>query len=147
MPAQGPSPLIARTSDRRLQLLGNAEGDFLRGLDLDRLAGLGIDSHAGLALTHLEDAQGGQTDAVALLEVLADGGDERFGELVRGLLRHAVLIGQASGELALGDGRLLGYCHGRSPKWMNKDQSPVRFGACGPPFGAAAAARASVPCP
>src|SRR6185295_6177300 len=72
----------AADSDRRLQLLGDAESDFLRGLDLDRLAGLGIDSHTGLALAHLEDAEGGQADAVALLEVLADGGDEGLGELV-----------------------------------------------------------------
>src|SRR5262249_20530617 len=64
----------AAGSDRRLQLLGDAEGDLLRGLDLDRLARLGIDAHAGLALTHLEDAERGQADAVALLEVLTDGG-------------------------------------------------------------------------
>src|SRR5215475_2995342 len=79
----------AADSDRRLQLLGDAESDFLRGLDLDRLAGLGIDSHAGLALTHLEDAERRQADPVALLEVLGDGGDECIGELVRGLLGHA----------------------------------------------------------
>src|SRR5581483_1552746 len=59
-------------SDRFLQLLGGAEGDLLRRLDLDRLAGGGVAAHARGALADLEDAEPNDADALALLQVLGD---------------------------------------------------------------------------
>src|ERR1041384_6578742 len=58
-----------RRLDRFLQLLRGAESDFLRRLDLDRLARRGIAAHARGALAHDEDAKTIETDARALLQM------------------------------------------------------------------------------
>src|SRR3979411_1873472 len=70
--------IVARrsVSDGFLQLLGGAEGDLLAGLDVDGFAGGGVAAHAGGALAHLEDAETDNSDALALLEVLGDAGDQ-----------------------------------------------------------------------
>src|ERR1043166_5174047 len=76
-------------SDGFFEILGGAEGDFLARLDLDRLAGRRIASHAGRALAHLQDAEAGHADALALLEVFDEEPDQvvedRLGPLFRDL--------------------------------------------------------------
>jgi hypothetical protein len=52
--------------DRFLQFLGNPKRDLLY---LDHLTGRRVPSHPGRPLPHLEDAETGQADFVALLEV------------------------------------------------------------------------------
>src|ERR1700686_3552614 len=69
-------------SDRHLEFLGSAEGDLAAGLDLDRLAGRGIAAHAGGALAHLQDAEPGDLDPLAFLEVLGDQADQVFEHLL-----------------------------------------------------------------
>ena len=88
-----------------LQLLGGAEGDLLARLDLDRFAGGGVAAHAGGALAHLKDAEADDADALALLEVLGDLGDEVGQNRFRGLLRQLVFFGQSRGKVLEGDGR------------------------------------------
>src|SRR3990167_10994876 len=73
---------------RLFQFLGSAESDLLAGLDLDRLAGRGVAAHAGGALAHLQDAEPGKADAVALLEVLGNKVDHVVEERFRLLLRN-----------------------------------------------------------
>src|SRR4026207_35287 len=87
-------------SDRFLQLLGGAEGDLLRRLDLDRLAGRRVAAHARRALADLQHAETADADLVALLQVL---GDHRHQVLEhRGglLLRDVVRFRERSPELA-----------------------------------------------
>src|SRR5258705_13896481 len=82
-----PNPVRLRiASDRFLEFLGDAEGDFLARLDLDRFAGRGIASHASSALAHLQDAKPIQTDAGALLEGLRDKSGQIIHDLVSLLL-------------------------------------------------------------
>src|SRR5260370_41360726 len=59
-----------------LEILGDAEGDLLRRLDLDRLAGGRVAAHARWTITYLKDAEARDADLVALLEVLQDQTDE-----------------------------------------------------------------------
>src|SRR5689334_20100372 len=112
-----------RRLDRFLQLLRGAESDFLRRLDLDRLARRGIAAHARGALAHDEDAKTIETDARALLQMFGDQSDRVFKDRVRGLVRHVMLFGQRGAKLAgahridLWFGGLRGgrssYCHSR----------------------------------
>src|SRR5437868_4420864 len=62
-----------RSSDCFLEFLGRAEGDFLAGFNLDRLAGGRIAAHTRGALTHHQNAEAADADAVALLQMLSDG--------------------------------------------------------------------------
>ena len=68
-----PSP---EALDGFLEILGDAEGDLLRRLDLDGLAGRRVAAHACRTIAHLKDAEARDADLVALLEVLHDQTDE-----------------------------------------------------------------------
>src|SRR5690348_4587539 len=101
-----PSP---EALDGFLEVLGDAEGDLLRRLDLDRLAGRRVAAHARRTVAHLKDAEARDADLVALLEVPHDQADE----LVEGaggvLLGHARLLGQLGCNLGERDGRSGGF--------------------------------------
>src|ERR1019366_2978711 len=58
-----------RWLNRLFQFLGGSEGDLLAGLDLDGLASPRISAHPGGTVLNLEDAETGQTDFVAVLEM------------------------------------------------------------------------------
>src|SRR6185312_314960 len=90
-------------SDRHLEFFGGAEGDLFARLDLDRLAGRGVAAHAGGAPAHLQDAEPGNLDPLALLEVLGDQTDEVFEHLLTLLLGHLVLLGQRVCQMFGGD--------------------------------------------
>src|SRR3977135_3012362 len=77
-----------------LEILGDAEGDLLRRLDLDRLAGRRVAAHACRTVAHLKDAEARDADLVALLEMLHDQTDEVFEGAGGVLLGHARLLGQ-----------------------------------------------------
>src|SRR5262245_50028455 len=81
-------------SDRFLELLGGAESNLLRCLDLDCFASGGVAAHTRRTPTDLQDAEAGHAHLVALLQVLDDGIDESAEEFRRGLLRHLVLLGE-----------------------------------------------------
>ena len=51
------------------QLLGGPEGDLLAGLDLNRLARRRVPPHSGRQRSHLQNAETGQADFVAILEM------------------------------------------------------------------------------
>src|SRR5690349_9124668 len=61
---------MVRSLDRFLQFLGGAESDFPARLDLDGLAGGRIAAHARGALSHDENSEPADADAIAFLEVL-----------------------------------------------------------------------------
>ena len=61
----------AQKLNRFLEIFGGAEGDLLARLDLDRLAGRGIAAHASSALANLQNAQSGDPDPIAFLQMLA----------------------------------------------------------------------------
>src|SRR6266404_4335897 len=92
-------------SDGFLQLLGRAEGNLLAGLDVDRFAGGGVAAHAGGALAHLEDAEADDADALALLEMLGDTGDQIVENGFCGFFRQFVLFRQGCCEMLERDGR------------------------------------------
>src|SRR5450631_769369 len=123
-------------SDRHLEVLGGAEGDFLARLDLDRLAGPRVAAHARGALAHLKDAEPGDLHPLALLQVLGDQTDEFFNHLLALLLCELVLLREGVGQL-LGSDRLWGLglrhwccdCHGRllPMRIMRRGISGMRF--------------------
>ena len=91
---------------RFLQFLGRPERDLLAGLDLDGLTGRRVPSHPGRPLPHLEDAEAGQTDFVALLQMA---GGQRHQIAQHGLsllLCDVMAVGQRGGEVLEGNGRL-----------------------------------------
>src|SRR5436305_11611267 len=90
---------MAGSLDCFLHFLGGPEGKLLRGLDLDLLAGRRIAAHAGGALAHLEDAETGDANFAALLEVLHGEVDEGAEQLVDALLRHLIFFGQLARHL------------------------------------------------
>src|SRR5690242_11880642 len=92
-------------SDGFLEILGDAERDLLRRLDLDGFAGRRIAAHAGRTVAHLKDAEARDADLVALLEVLDDEADEVVEGAGRVLLRHAGLLGQLGRNLGKRNGR------------------------------------------
>ena len=107
--------------DSLLQFLRWPEGDLLAGRDLDRCAGRRVATHPSRSRPYLQDAQTGQADFVALLEML--GGQRhqiaqhRFGNL----LRQVMAFRQLGCDLLERDGdlrrnrrrsRLLGRCGG-----------------------------------
>jgi hypothetical protein len=61
---------------RKLQVLGRPECDFPACFDLDGLSGCRIAPHAGCAISDLQDAETGDLDSFALLEMLGDQTDE-----------------------------------------------------------------------
>ena len=90
------------------QFPGGPERDLLARLDLDGLAGRRIPSHPGRPLPHLEDAETGQTDFVAPLQMA---GGQRHQIAQHGLsllLCDLVAVGQRGGEVLECDGRLDG---------------------------------------
>ena len=91
--------------DRFLEILGDAEGDLLRRLDLDRLAGRRVAAHARRTIADLKDAEARDADLVALLEVLHDQTDEVFEGAGGVLLGHAGLLGQLGRDLGKRNGR------------------------------------------
>jgi hypothetical protein len=94
---------VNRNLDRLFQFLRGAEGHFLRGLDLHRLARGGVAAHAGGALADDEDAEPDEADALALLEVLGDREDEIVEHRLGLLLRHFVALSQFCGEVLQAD--------------------------------------------
>ena len=93
---------------RLFQFLGRPECDLLAGLDLDGLAGRRVPSHPCRPLPHLEDAETGQTDFVAPLQMA---GGQRHQIAQHGLsllLRDVMAVGQRGGEVLECDGRLDG---------------------------------------
>ena len=112
---------------RLFQFPGGPERDLLAGLDLDGLAGRRIPSHPGRPLPHLEDAETGQTDFVALLQMA---GGQRHQIAEHGLsllLRDLMAVGQRGGEVLECDGRLDGRLRlGQlsSPAWRPSWQLP-----------------------
>src|SRR5215204_3759538 len=94
-----------RGLDRFLEVLGDAEGDLLRRLDLDRLAGRRVAAHARRTVAHLKNAEARDADLVALLEMLHDQADEIVEAAGRVLLGHARLFGQFGRHLRQRDGR------------------------------------------
>src|SRR3990167_2672125 len=98
------APVPARSSvgsglDCFLEILGDAEGNLLRRLDLDRLAGGRVAAHARRTIANLEDAEARNADLVALLEVLHDQTDELIEGAGGVLLGHARLLGQFGRDL------------------------------------------------
>src|SRR5260370_16689661 len=77
-----------------LEILGDAEGDLLRRLDLDRLAGRRVAAHARRTIADLKDAEARDADLVAFLEVLHDQTDEVFEGAAGVLLCHPRLLPQ-----------------------------------------------------
>ena len=107
-----------------LQFLGNPEGDLLARLDLDRLAGRRVPSHPGRTLPHLEDAEAGQADFVALLEVP---GCQRHQIAQHGLgllLRQVMAVRQGGGEMLERDGGLRPWL-GRRISWLRGQLSSL----------------------
>ena len=94
-----PDPSPSKTVDGFLEILGDAEGDLLRRLDLDRLAGRRVAAHACRTIAHLKDAEARDADLVALLEVLHDQTDEVVEGAGGVLLGHAGLLGQFGRDL------------------------------------------------
>src|SRR5260370_18368584 len=88
-----------------LEILGDAEGDLLRRLDLDRLAGRRVAAHARRTIADLKDAEARDADLVAFLEVLHDQTDEVFEGAGGVLLGHAGLLGQFGRDLGKRNGR------------------------------------------
>src|SRR5579864_6787981 len=88
-----------KRSDRLLQLFRRAERDLLARLDLDRLTRRRIAAHASGAPANLEDTKTVEADAHALLQLLGDHARQVFHQLVGGLLRHLVLVGERRREL------------------------------------------------
>src|SRR6478736_8672936 len=108
--ATGTRPIrTPEASDRFLEILGDAEGDLLRRLDLDRLAGRRVAAHARRTIADLKDAEARDADLVALLEVLDDQTDEVVEAAGRVLLRHAGLLGQLGRDLRERDSRSGGF--------------------------------------
>src|SRR6185437_7064873 len=104
--ASGPPCSFAGNAlDRFLEVLGDAEGDLLRRLDLDGLARRRVAAHARRTIADLKDAEARDADLVALLEVLDDETDEVVEGGGRVLLGHARLLGQLGGDLRQRNGR------------------------------------------
>ena len=90
------------------QFLGRPERNLLAGLDLDGLASRRVPSHPGGPLPHLEDAETGQTDFGALLQMA---GGQRHQIAEHGLslfLRDLMAVCQRGGEVLECDRRLCG---------------------------------------
>ena len=88
-----------RDLDGFLEFLGRAEGDLLAGLDLDRFAGGGVAAHAGGALANLQDAEADDADALALLQVLGDPGDQVAQNGFSLLLGQFLVFGDRRGQM------------------------------------------------
>src|SRR3990170_1650559 len=91
-------------SDGFLQLLGRAEGNLLAGLDLDGFAGGGVTAHAGGALAHLQDAEADDPNALALLQVLGDPGDQVVQDGFGLLLGQFLILGDCRRQMLERDG-------------------------------------------
>src|ERR1700680_1383603 len=91
-------------SDGFLEFLGRAEGDLLAGLDVDRFAGGGVAAHAGGALAYLQDAEADDADALALLQMLGDPGDQIVHNLLSLLLGQFLVFGDCRCEMLERDG-------------------------------------------
>src|SRR5882724_7549087 len=94
-------------SNRFLELLGCAEGDFLAGLDLDFLAGCRVAALAGSALANDQDAETADADAVTLLEVLGHQADHVAKDRFSLLFRQFVGFRETCGDVFQGNCR---YC-------------------------------------
>src|ERR1700688_3884410 len=79
--------------DGFLEFLGRTEGNLLAGLDVDRFAGGGVAAHARGALADLEDAEADDADALALLQMLGDHGDDVVQDRLGLLLRQFLILG------------------------------------------------------
>src|SRR5471032_55916 len=99
------NPSVGNALDRFLQILGDAEGDLLRRLDLDGSARRRVTAHTRRTVAHLKDAEARDTDLVALLEMLHDETDEIVEAAGRVLLRHAGLLSQLGRDLRERNGR------------------------------------------
>src|SRR3569833_1255794 len=88
-----------RRLDGFLQFLGSAEGNLLAGLDVDGFASGRVAAHASSALANLEDTKADDADALALLKVLGDLGDEVGQNRFSGLLRQLVFFCQSGGKV------------------------------------------------
>src|SRR6202795_3426588 len=82
-----------RLLDGFLEFLGRTEGNLLAGLDVDRFAGGGVAAHARGALADLEDAEADDADALALLQMLGDHGDDVVQDRLGLLLRQFLILG------------------------------------------------------
>ncbi len=80
--------------NRHFQILGRPECDFLAGLDLDCFAGCRVAPHASSALPNLQDAETGNADAFAFLEMLGDNADEIAEGGFTCSFRQLMLLGQ-----------------------------------------------------
>ena len=87
-------------ADGFLQFLRRAESDLLLRGDLDGFAGRRVAALARSALRDLQNAEAGDADAVALLEVLGQHRDQVVHDLVHLLLRHLVLLGEVGSRYA-----------------------------------------------
>ena len=107
--ALGRSNLISDLKEEILAAIsrhGGAERNLLARLDLDRFAGRGIASHASGTLAHLEDAEAGDADTFALLQMLRHQADRIVEYLFRLLFCQFMLLGDSCGEMLERHGRL-----------------------------------------
>jgi hypothetical protein len=96
--------------DRLFQFFRGAEGHFLRGLDLHRLTRGRVAAHTGGALADDQDAEAGETDTVAFLEVLRDESDNVVEHRLGLLFRQLVALGEVGREVLQADSVL--FCLG-----------------------------------
>src|SRR5690606_40064660 len=76
-----------------LEALACLEGGVLAGGDVDLLGGARLDPGARLAVAHLEGAEAGEGDLVALGDVLGHRLEERVHRLLHGLLGQPRVLG------------------------------------------------------
>jgi hypothetical protein len=79
-------------SNRHLQFLGRSEGDFLAGFNLDCFSGGWIAAHASGALSHLQNAETGNTNPLPLLEMLGDEANKPVEQRPRPLWAGSITI-------------------------------------------------------
>jgi hypothetical protein len=75
-------------SDCHLEFFGDAEGDLIAGLDLDRFTCRRVATHTGRTTTHLQTPQSDDLHALTFLQVL----DDQTGKILKELL--ALLFGK-----------------------------------------------------
>ena len=93
---------------RAFQFPGRPERNLFARLDLDGLSGRRVPSHPCCTLPHLEDAEAGQTDFVAPLQMTGGQRHQIAKHGLRLLLRDLVAVGQRGGEVLECDSRLDG---------------------------------------
>ena len=94
----------ARCQTASLSSLAARKATFLLALIWIGFAGGGVAAHAGGALAHLEDAEADDADALALLQVLGDPGDQVAQDGLGLLLGQFLVFGDRRREMLQRDG-------------------------------------------